>query len=406
MVKFYDTNALLDLLDKAFDDFFYVSDITLLEIENIKSSNKKDEQTKYKARRLSRLLDEYEDKYKVIYGRVDSYIIEDKLGFEPNNDFQIVWQAYKNKDDCIFVTNDISCKNIARNLFKINVESVSSEEEEYFGYKEVEVSEAELAYFYQNIDNNIYDLLKNEYLIIKFDKEIKDILRWDGSAHVPIRLGNFDGSYFGKVRPYKNDIYQQLLFDCLQNNQVTLINGPAGTGKSFIALSFLLKLLEKHKIDRIIIFNNTIATKGAAKLGYYPGTKDEKLLDSQIGNMLASKLGGKYAAERLVSSESIVLLPMSDIRGYDTTGMNCAVYITEAQNLDIELMKLALQRIGENTICVIDGDYNTQVDSAIFEGANNGMKRVSQVFKGEDFFGQVTLKNIYRSKVADVAQKM
>ncbi len=48
---------------------------------------------------------------------------------------------------------------------------------------------------------------------------------------------------------------------------------------------------------------------------------------------------------------------MCDIRGFDTTGMKCGVYITEAQNMDISLMKLALQRIGEDSIAIIDGDY-------------------------------------------------
>jgi phosphate starvation-inducible protein PhoH len=54
-----------------------------------------------------------------------------------------------------------------------------------------------------------------------------------------------------------------------------------------------------------------------------------------------------------------MLLPMADIRGFDTTGMSAGIYITEAQNLDISLMKLALQRIGEDSICIIDGDDKT-----------------------------------------------
>ena len=45
---------------------------------------------------------------------------------------------------------------------------------------------------------------------------------------------------------------------------------------------------------------------------------------------------------------SLLLLPMSDIRGFDTSGMKAGIYITEAQNMDIELMRLALQRIGED----------------------------------------------------------
>lgn len=138
----------------------------------------------------------------------------------------------------------------------------------------------------------------------------------------------------------------------------------------------------------------------------YPGTRDEKLLDSQIGNLLSSKLGGKFEVEELIAEEKLVLLPLSDIRGYDTSGMHAGIYISEAQNLDTELMKLTLQRIGEDSVCIIDGDYNAQVDMIEYAGANNGMKRVSKLFKGQDFYGEVALQNIYRSKIALIAQNL
>ena len=138
----------------------------------------------------------------------------------------------------------------------------------------------------------------------------------------------------------------------------------------------------------------------------YPGSRTEKLLDSQIGNLLESKLGDRVAVERLIDDGQLVLLPMSDIRGYDTTGMNAAIYISEAQNLDIELMRLALQRIGEDSICILDGDSNAQVDLSMYAGDNNGMRRVSQVFRGSDIYGEVTLKQIYRSKIAELAQQL
>lgn len=189
-------------------------------------------------------------------------------------------------------------------------------------------------------------------------------------------------------------------------NKITLVKGPAGSGKSFLSLSYLFHLLGNNKIDKIIIFCNTVATKGAAKLGYYPGERDEKLLDSQIGNFLTSKLGDKSAAEQLMQQERLILLPMSDIRGYDTSGMRAGVYITEAQNLDISLMKLAIQRIGEDSVCIIDGDQKTQVDDLAFEGSNNGMRRLSKVFRGSALYGEVELKKIHRSQLANLAEKM
>jgi predicted ribonuclease YlaK len=118
--------------------------------------------------------------------------------------------------------------------------------------------------------------------------------------------------------------------DSFTHNKLTMIRGKAGSGKSILALGYLFNQLEKGRIDKIIIFCNTVAAKGAAKLGYYPGSREEKLLDSQIGNFLSSKLGSRMELERLLDDERIVLLPMADIRGYDTTGMRAGVYITEA----------------------------------------------------------------------------
>ena len=75
--------------------------------------------------------------------------------------------------------------------------------------------------------------------------------------------------------------------------------------------------------------------------------------------MLSSKIGGRIEVERMMDSEELVLLPMSDIRGFDTSGMQAGIYISEAQNLSVNLMKLALQRIGNDSICIIDGDCKT-----------------------------------------------
>lgn len=85
---------------------------------------------------------------------------------------------------------------------------------------------------------------------------------------------------FGKIKAYKDDVYQAFAIDSLYKNKITLLKGLPGSGKTTLALGYLFSLLEKNKIDKIVIFCNTVATKDSAKLGYYPGSKDEKLLDS------------------------------------------------------------------------------------------------------------------------------
>lgn len=109
-----------------------------------------------------------------------------------------------------------------------------------------------------------------------------------------------------------------------------MIRGKSGSGKTCLSLAFLLNQLEIGRIDKIIIFCNTVATKDAARLGFYAGSKTDKLMDSQIGNILASKFGDKMIVEQMINNNKLILLPFSDIRGFDTSGMNAGVYITEA----------------------------------------------------------------------------
>ena len=106
--------------------------------------------------------------------------------------------------------------------------------------------------------------------------------------------------HFGNVKPMKGDMYQALAADSFIKNKITMIKGPAGSGKTYLSLGYLMHLLSRHRIDKIIIFCNTVATKNSAKLGYYPGTRDEKLLDSQIGNLLSSKFGDRIAVEQMI----------------------------------------------------------------------------------------------------------
>ena len=412
--KFFDTNAILDLQDKMFEDDFCISSISLQEMENIKTSGRKDEETKYKARKALHLLDENKDKYEVVIytTAMENYIVEKQLEITP--DTKIIASCAFSKGllpqdtDFVFVTNDIACKMIASKIFSLEVESVGENKlDEYKGFVEKSLSEDEMAYFYEHLQENIYGLLENEYLILKdSNNHVVDTLVWREGMYQNIKFPNIKSDYFGAVKPLNGDIYQQMALNSFSNNQITMIKGSAGTGKSYLAIGYMMWLLEKHKIDKIVIFANPTPTMNSAKIGFLPGTQLDKLVDSSIGNMLAGKLGDKFMIEQLVSRNKLSILPMCDIRGFDTSGLNCAVYITEAQNLDISLMKLALQRIGEDSICIVDGDYNAQVDLNQYAGNNNGMRRMSEIFRGHDFYGEIELQNIYRSKIAAIAEMM
>ena len=367
MTKVFDTSSLLLSIENLFntDDKVIITFTTLKELEHIKTSI--------------------------------------------NKDLSIKYYIHKHPEEkCIFITNDLAVKEIARSL-NLPVESIDiTKDDEYKGYCDLYLTDEEMAEFYSNQQNNQYNILPNQYVNIynKETKERVDTLCWTGQCYRPLKYQTFSSSWLGDIKPYKGDIYQAMAADSLMNNNITTIKGPAGSGKSMIAMGYLFYLLDREKISKIVIFCNTVATKNAAKLGFYPGDKDEKLLDSQIGNFLASKLGDKMIIEQLMNEDKLILLPMSDIRGYDTTGMNAGIYITEAQNLDIELIKLALQRAGEDSIFILDGDVKSQVDLADYEGLNNGMRRVSKIFRGADIYGEVELKQIHRSKIAALANKL
>jgi len=387
-----------------------LSSTTLFELEHIKVSKNKDEEIKYRARKAIHILDENSDKYKVVIFNDDiSAVLNDyTLENTPDNQICACAKYLSEKENIVFVTNDICCRTIAKNVFDLKCESVKKNEEiEYKGFLEKSLPEKEMAYFYENITENIYNLFTNQYLVIKdLDGNVVDKFRWNGEEYQAIEFPTVKSVYFGAVKPLNGDIYQQMVLNSLYANQITMIKGAAGTGKSYLAIGYFMYLLEKKKIDKIVVFCNTVATVNSAKLGYYPGSKDEKLLDSSIGNMLSAKLGDAFGLFDMVKQGKIQLLPLSDIRGFDTNGMNCGVYITEAQNMDISLMKLALQRIGEDSVCVIDGDYHAQVDMSQYAGANNGIRRMSEVFRGQGFYGEVELQNIYRSRIAAIAELM
>lgn len=414
--KFYDTCSLLLKVDTLFEEEnpIVISSITLNELENIKTAMNKDPDVKYAARRLLHLLAEHPEAYEVHIFNMDMLkpITDKALAITEDTKIlatAIDYDCNRHPDETVFVTNDLALRHIANLFFgSDSIESVNEEvEDDYEGYVEIQMSDDAMTEFYSNQFDNLYDLKINEYIVVyNNDGEMVDTLCWMGDGYRHLNYKNFNSRHFGEVRPFKGDVYQAMFADSLINNKITMVKGPAGSGKTYLSLAYLFSQLERGKIDKIIVFCNTVATKNSAKLGYYPGTRDEKLLDSQIGNLLISKFGGRMIVEQLIQEEKLVLLPLSDIRGYDTSGMNAGIYISEAQNMDISLMKLTLQRIGEDGICIIDGDCKTQVDSAEFAGSSNGMRRASKVFRGEDVYGEVTLKNIHRSRIAQIAEFM
>jgi predicted ribonuclease YlaK len=356
--------------------------------------------TAYRARQAVRKLKTLINAtYDFEFGRKHPLLVSGNFNYD-----DIIIECAK-KHEAVLVSGDYLVQLKAKSM---NIQVYNSDEaisDNYSGYLEVNLSENEIAAFYENLRNNTYDLLKNQYLVLRDSKnELVDLFKWNGEFHLDVNQKGFTTNMFGKFKPY--DEHQILALDSMNNNQMTMIKGKAGSGKSLITLNYAWQQIEKGKYDQLVIFSNPVASKNSAKLGFYPGTRNEKLLNSQTGTMLSSKFGSTSEVERQILSGKLVLLPFSDIRGFDTTGMKAIVWFIESQNLDVELMKTGIQRCGDDSKVIIDGDYYGQVDSDSYSGFNNGMRRVSEVYKGREFYGEVELVTIHRSKLAMIADLM
>ena len=407
--KFYDTNAILDLQDKMFEDDFCISSISLQEMENIKTSGRKDEETKYKARKALHLLDENKDKYEVVIytTAMENYIVEKQLEVTP--DTKIIASCAFSRGllpqdiEFVFVTNDIACKMIASKIFGLEVESVYENKlDEYKGFVEKSLSEEDMAYFYEHLQENVFGLLINQYLILKDRKdETVDAYRWSGTQHEPLFKRNIQSLYFDKLK--SKDIYQSCAIDSLMNCTITAITGKAGSGKSLLALMSAMYLIEKGKYDRIVVMFNPTKTRGASDMGFYGGDFIDKAMQNSIGQILTTKFGDRYAVDLLLSQNKLKLVSMADCRGMEISDSEI-LWITESQNTSIDLIKLCLSRVSSGAKVFIEGDYLSQVDSNAFDGNNNGLKRMIDVFKGHEEFGYVQLQNVWRSKIAELCE--
>ncbi len=397
----YDTNILLSKLHLlSIKGEKIIPVIVLHELDSIKAKSP-DQALKYAARQAVRKIKEMKNEITFDFDFSKQHVLLNNAG---NNNDDIIIECAK-KHGSVIVSDDFLVQLKAE---AIGIEVYESdgkfEEDNYCGYKEVLLNDEERAYLYEHLNENIYDLLVNEYLVVKSEYgEDIDCLKWNGTFHGELTEKNLSTVALGKFKPL--DLYQKAAIDSLLTNSVIMLRGKAGSGKSLLALNYALHQLEKGKISKIICFCNPITVRNSSPIGFYKGTKDEKLLQSSIGNLLTSKLGGVDQVEAMIKLNKLVLLPFSDIRGYEN-GDSTIVWISESQNLDISLMKLALQRISDGSQIIVEGDDKAQVDSDAFAGFNNGMKRASNIFRGEKIYGEVTFNKIYRSKIAEIADRM
>ena len=144
----------------------------------------------------------------------------------------------------------------------------------------------------------------------------------------------------------------------LKENDIVMSLGPAGTGKSFLAVSVAVTLLMEKKIDRVIL--SRPAVEAGEKLGFLPGDMQEKV-DPYLRPLYDAlyELFGAEKIDKKIETGEIEIAPLAFMRG--RTLKNCFAILDEAQNATETQIKMFLTRIGENSKLVVNGDPS-QVD--------------------------------------------
>lgn len=439
-MNFYDTSALLDLGAAAFEPAalpFLIADMTLHELEEIKTSGKKSEEIRYKARTVTRLLAEHRDdgSYTVVAVPMTSlfYILDGKP-ISDNNDATIMatarwWldemnhnleesieagltdapqQIQANIDSFKFVTSDLSCANIASGILQLPVEftfpDAATTKNDYTGWTEVPMDQGgeealAMAYSKDVEQKNLFDTPTNGYVLIPNADADGDTagLRWDGSRYVPIKYKNLNTAYSGKIKPLNNQ--QKLAFDLLQNDDITikLLLGVYGSGKDFLMVNHAVDMIEKGKYDKIVWVRNNIEVKDTKELGFLPGSMLEKIYP--FAAILADCLGGEVALERAITDGWVEIQPLGFIRG--RSFQRSIIYCSEAENLTKEHIQLLIGRVGEGSSLWINGDLR-QIDDVAFE-RNNGIQKLIEKVTGDEHFASVYLPITERSETARLA---
>ncbi len=161
----------------------------------------------------------------------------------------------------------------------------------------------------------------------------------------------------------------------LKENDIVMSLGPAGTGKSFLAVSVGITLLMEKKIERVIL--SRPAVEAGEKLGFLPGDMKEKV-DPYLRPLYDAlyELFGADKIDKKIESGEIEIAPLAFMRG--RTLKNCFAILDEAQNATETQIKMFLTRIGENSKLVVNGDP-TQID--LINKSQSGLIKSKNILK-------------------------
>jgi phosphate starvation-inducible PhoH-like protein len=204
-----------------------------------------------------------------------------------------------------------------------------------------------------------------------------DIIKGDEPMNPTDVLGDFVLSRRGK-RIAPRTVGQKRYVDAMRRSTVTFAIGPAGTGKSYLAVAAAIRALQDHEVSRIILTRP--AVEAGERLGFLPGTLYEKI-DPYMRPLYDAlyEMSDAESLPALMERGTVEVAPLAYMRG--RTLNDSFIILDEAQNTSPEQMKMFLTRLGFGSKAVINGDV-TQTDLAA--GQRSGLVEVAEILQEID----------------------
>lgn len=192
-----------------------------------------------------------------------------------------------------------------------------------------------------------------------------------------------DKKFVKNIKPRSDG--QRLLMEAIDSKCLTLALGPAGTGKTYLAIAKAVDALEAGKVERIIL--SRPAMEAGESLGYLPGALEDKMAPylRPLFDALGDRLGGKRLRQYM-DDGTIEIAPVGFMRG--RTLNNAFVVIDEAQNCTYQQLKMLLSRLGWHSTMVVTGD---PAQSDLLDGMS-GLADIAKKLETNGGIGSIYLK--------------
>ena len=230
------------------------------------------------------------------------------------------------------------------------------------------------------------EIIEIEDLKLMSNIESKDISNISSSNNISII-----GSKAIKVK----NVTQFKYIETIENSTITFGIGPAGTGKTFLAVASAVKMYTDEKIKKIVLTRP--AVEAGERLGYLPGDLSQKI-DPYLVPLFDSLeyFFGNETLQYLIEKRNIEIVPLAYMRG--RTLNNACIILDEAQNATVSQIKMFLTRLGEDSKMIITGD-ETQID--LHNREFSGLKKTRKSLSNIEEISVVEFKNsdIVRNKI-------